>query len=119
MPVREEKYFPERAFGGYSRVDGNIAFYGRVQALVRPEMVVLDVGCGRGGAADLFEKHPCAKIRILKGRCKKVIGIDVSDEGQQNVLIDEFHRIESDRWPVESASIDLLMADAVLEHIEN
>jgi SAM-dependent methyltransferase len=119
MKVRENKYFPERDFGGYSRVDGNIAFYGRIRAMVQPDMVVLDVGCGRGGAADLFEKHPYAKIRVFKGRCKKVIGIDVDDAGEQNTLIDEFRKIEGDRWPVDDASIDLLFADAVLEHLEN
>ncbi len=119
MAVHEEQYYPEREFGGYSRVDGTIAFYGRIQVLVRPEMTVLDVGCGRGAAADMLEKRPAERCRIIRGRCKKVIGIDVSEAGEQNNLIDEFRRIESDRWPVESASIDLLIADAVLEHLEN
>jgi SAM-dependent methyltransferase len=55
----------------------------------------------------------------LKGVCKRVIGIDVSDGGRDNVFIDEFHKIEGDRWPVESASIDLLVSDAVLEHVSD
>jgi 2-polyprenyl-3-methyl-5-hydroxy-6-metoxy-1,4-benzoquinol methylase len=113
----KEKYYPESAFGGYSRVDGTVPFFQRVQALARPEMVVLDVGCGRGAVVDRLERDPWEKCRILKGVCKKVIGIDVTDAGRENVLIDEFRRIEGDRWPVESESIDLLVSDAVLEHL--
>jgi 2-polyprenyl-3-methyl-5-hydroxy-6-metoxy-1,4-benzoquinol methylase len=115
--VQEEKYYPEREFGGYSRVDGTIAFFGRVQSLLRPEMVALDVGCGRGEVVDRLNTQPWEKCRVLKGACKKVIGIDVTEAGRQNVLIDEFRLIEGGRWPVDSASIDLLMADAVLEHL--
>jgi SAM-dependent methyltransferase len=113
----KETYYPESEFGGYSRVDGTVAFYSRVQALAGPEMVALDVGCGRGAAIDRLKNNPGEKFRILKGVCQKVIGIDVDPAGQQNTLIDEFRRIEGDRWPVDSASIDLLVSDAVLEHV--
>jgi len=112
-----ERYYPECKFGGYSRVDGTVAFFTRVQALARPEMVVLDVGCGRGAAADRFHEHPWERCRVLKGRCKKVIGIDVAPVGHTNPLVDEFRRIEGEQWPVETASIDLLVSDAVLEHV--
>ncbi len=114
----QETYYPESEFGGYTRVDGTVPFFGRVQVLARPEMVVLDVGCGRGNAAERFERNPWEKCRLLKGRCQRVIGIDVSPAGQDNSLIDEFRRIEGDGWPVETASIDLLISDAVLEHVE-
>lgn len=42
------RHYPEARFGGFSDVDGTVAFYSRVQALMTPENVVLDVGCGRG-----------------------------------------------------------------------
>lgn len=114
----KETHYPESEYGGYSRVDGTVAFFSRVQALVRPEMVVLDVGCGRGNAALRFESSPWEKCRLLKGRCKHVLGIDVSPAGRDNPLIDEFRQIESDAWPVQTASVDLLVSDAVLEHVE-
>lgn len=114
----QEIYYPETAFGGYSRVDGTVAYFNRIQALVRPDMVALDVGCGRGNAAERFEANPWEKCRLLRGRCRHVIGIDVSPAGHENTLIDEFRQITGDTWPVETASIDLLMSDAVLEHIE-
>jgi 2-polyprenyl-3-methyl-5-hydroxy-6-metoxy-1,4-benzoquinol methylase len=115
----KQTYYPETQFGGFSRVDGTIAFFSRVQALARPEMVVLDVGCGRGAVAERLETDRWEKCRVLKGHCQKVIGIDVSDAGRQNPLIDEFRKIDGERWPVDSSSIDLLVSDAVLEHIEN
>jgi len=112
-----EIYYPESEFGGFTRVNGTIAFHARVRALVEPHMTVLDVGCGRGAVADRMKENPWEQVRVLKGLCRKVIGIDVSAAGRENPLIDEFRQIESDRWPVETASIDLLVSDAVLEHI--
>lgn len=41
-------YYPESRFGGFTDVDGTVAFYTRVQSLVEAGSVVLDVGCGRG-----------------------------------------------------------------------
>lgn len=117
--VRQQDFYPECEYGGYSRVDGTVAFYGRVQTLLRPNMVALDVGCGRGEVVDRLKNYPYEKCRILKGACKKVVGIDVSDDGYQNKLIDEFRRIEGDRWPVDSASIDFLISDNVMEHVTN
>jgi len=49
--------------------------------------------------------------------CKKVIGIDVDEAGRENPIIDEFRPIEGTTWPVDTASIDLLVSDAVLEHV--
>lgn len=43
-----ELFYPESRFGSLSDLDGIIAFYGRVHALLDLDMTVLDVGCGRG-----------------------------------------------------------------------
>lgn len=114
----KETYYPETEFGGYSRVCGTTAFFGRVQSLLKPDMVVLDVGCGRGATADRLEEHPWERCRIFKGACRWVIGIDVDMAGQENTFIDEFRPIQGDTWPVDSASIDLLISNAVVEHLE-
>lgn len=111
-------YYPESRFGGFTDVDGTITFYTRVKSLIDSSSVVLDVGCGRG----LYGEDPVAarrENRILKGRCAKVIGIDVDPAGETNSYIDEFRRIESTRWPLEDESIDLIVSDCVLEHIED
>lgn len=57
--------------------------------------------------------------RILKGKVKSVIGIDVDPKGTGNPYLDEFRLIESDRWPVADATVDVCLSDWVLEHIQN
>ena len=61
-----DAFFPETAFGGFTRVDGAMAFYLRVDSLLSPDDVVLDVGCGRGAAAE--DPVPSRRhLRVLKG----------------------------------------------------
>jgi len=109
-------YYPEVAFGGFSHVDGKVAFFTRVQALLNPSFVVVDAGCGRGVHAQdpiRFRRE----LQNLRGKCKRVIGIDVETPSTDNPLIDEFRLIEDDRWPLEDASVDLCFSQNVLEHV--
>jgi SAM-dependent methyltransferase len=111
-------YYPESRFGGYTDVDGTITFYTRVNSFITPSSVMLDVGCGRG----VYGEDPVSvrrQSRIFKGRCQKVTGIDVDEAGAENPFLDEFRRIEGDRWPVPDESVDVCIADNVLEHLEN
>jgi SAM-dependent methyltransferase len=113
-----ETFYPESKFGGFSDVDGTIAFFSRVNALADSSSVVLDVGCGRGAFCE--DPVPYRKdIRNLKGKVAKVIGIDVDQAAESNPSLDEFHLIQGNTWPIESDSIDLIVCDNVLEHIEN
>jgi SAM-dependent methyltransferase len=78
--------------------------------------VVVDYGCGRGA----YGGDPVAyrrDLRILKGKAGKVIGLDVSPAGKDNPYLDEFRPVENDCWPVESAIVDLVLCDNVLEHL--
>lgn len=117
---RRQKYlsefYPEAAFGGFSGVDGTIAFYARVNALLGPQSVVVDYGCGRGAYGD----DPVAyrrSLRILKGKARRVIGLDVNPLATENPYIDEFHRLEGDCWPLADASASLIVCDSVIEHL--
>lgn len=115
---KKEKFYPETRFGGYTDIDGTIIFYNRINSLISPTFVVLDVGCGKGGFSSdpvIFRKN----LMILKGKVKKVIGIDIDKNAQVNPFIDEFRLIESPTWPIEDNSIDLIVCNFVLEHIEN
>src|SRR2546423_1736779 len=111
-------YYPESRFGGFTSVDGTIAFFIRVNSLIKSSSVVLDVGCGRGASFEdpIFLRR---ELRVLKGKCAKVIGIDVDARAKDNPFIDEFQIIEGNSWSVESNSIDVLVCDFVLEHIED
>jgi len=109
--------YPEAEFGGFSDVDGTIAFYMRLSALINLKMSVVDFGCGRGAHVEdtvVFRKN----LQSLRGRVRSVIGVDVDEAGGLNPTIDEFRRLNPDGgWPVESASVDLVFSDGVMEHL--
>ncbi|MGB9179936.1 MAG: class I SAM-dependent methyltransferase [Pyrinomonadaceae bacterium] len=111
-------YYPESKVGDFTNIDGTIAFYIRVHSLLDSSATVLDVGCGRGAYAD---DHVSVRkqLRIFKGKCKKVIGIDVDPDAAVNPFLDEFHLLEDQHWPVESESVDLAICDFVVEHLED
>ena len=109
-------YYPESRFGGFTNLDGTIAFYTRINALIDPSYTVLDIGCGRGS----YGEDP-VKLRrdlhILRGKGKKIIGIDLDENAKVNPYLDEFQLIKNNHWPVENSSVDLGVADFVLEHV--
>jgi SAM-dependent methyltransferase len=115
----QHTFYPESRFGGFTHVDGTIAFYTRVNALLEPSFSVVDFGCGRGEYRDdtvAFRRE----LRILKGKVSRVIGIDADEAAASNPFLDEFHLISpsSTRWPLDAASVDLCICDQVMEHIE-
>jgi SAM-dependent methyltransferase len=120
MPDYTSIYYPEIAYGGYTHLDSSVSFFLRVRSLLRNESTLLDVGCGRG---TIKAEDPVSIRRQLfnfRGACARVIGIDPDPIGQTNVLIEEFRQLtDLLHWPVESESIDVAMADFVMEHVED
>ena len=114
----KERFYPEAKFGGFTDIDGTIAFYNRVNSLLETSFTICDVGCGRGAYAD-DQISIRRNLRILKGKVSKVIGIDVDRAAQGNPYLDEFRLIRGDIWPVEGNTIDLVLCHNVIEHIEN
>ena len=114
----KERFYPETRFGGFTDIDGTVAFFNRINSLIDSSSVVLDVGCGRGAYSE--DSVPLRRnLRILQGKVAKIIGIDVDQDAQNNPFIDEFHLLKNSSWPIDSNSIDLIVCDNVLEHIEN
>jgi SAM-dependent methyltransferase len=110
-------FYPESRFGSFTHVDGTVAFYSRVNTLLTPDSVALDIGCGRGACID--DPVPFRRgLRILKGKCREVVGIDVDEAGAENPFLDRFEKLSGASWPLETESIDLAVSDCVLEHIE-
>src|ERR671938_1005936 len=99
-------YYPESKFGGFTGIDGTVAFYVRVNSLVNTSSIVLDIGCGRGAYAE-DQVSVRRELRIFKGKCRKVIGIDLDQNAKENPFLDEFRLIESQQWPIEDESVDV------------
>ncbi|MEJ2887936.1 class I SAM-dependent methyltransferase [Actinomycetospora aeridis] len=117
-PPVVERWFPEVRAGGYSRVDGTVGFYTRVRALLPPDAVVVDFGAGRGK----FLEDPVAfrrDLQSLRGTGAHVIGLDVDPAVHENTAVDEAHVVvPGEPLPLADASVDVVVADFVLEHVE-
>jgi len=109
-------FYPESRFGGFSRFDGTIAFYSRVNELVSSDSVVLDIGCGRGVWLN-DPVHIRRQLRDFKGRCARVIGADVDSSAAENPSLDEFQLLTGTTWPFENDSIDVCICDVTIEHV--
>jgi SAM-dependent methyltransferase len=112
--------FPETAAGGYTRMDGSVEFYSRIQALLRPEMRVLDFGAGR---AQWFEDDFChyrRSVRQIKGKVREVVACDVDPAVLSNRSADSVVHVPLDEHlPFENGTFDLIVADYVFEHISH
>jgi ubiquinone/menaquinone biosynthesis C-methylase UbiE len=114
-----ESVYPEHRYFGFTRIDGTVHFLTRVHALLMPDSTVLDVGCGRG-QGDEDPSPYRRKLRRLGESGRTVVGIDVDSAGGLNRLIDEFRQIKDlHRWPVDDASVEMVFADYVLEHVQD
>jgi SAM-dependent methyltransferase len=105
--------------GGFTENDGTIDFYLRVQSLVSDDSIVLDLGAGR---AAWFEDDRCTtrkNIRNLKGKVKQLIAADVDDAVLENNSSDKQIVITNGVLDVKPNSVDIIIADYVLEHIDN
>jgi SAM-dependent methyltransferase len=76
------------------------------------------VGCGRGAHAE-DPVQIRRDLRNLRGKAKRVIGMDVDSAARDNPFLDDFIQLGAGPWPVEDDSVDLIVCDHVLEHIED
>jgi SAM-dependent methyltransferase len=103
--------------GGFTPIDGSVEFFGRINALLRPDFRVLDLGAGRG--AWFFEELTEYKkgLRGMKGKVAEYIGADVDPVVMTNPTTDRNLLMVDNAVPVPDGSIDLIISDFVVEHI--
>jgi SAM-dependent methyltransferase len=118
MMKKKQIFYPESRFGDFTDIDSTITFYIRVNGLIKPSYIVLDVGCGKSTIPK--DNIPIRRyLRTIRGKVTKVIGIDIDKTSENNPYIDEFRLIKDESWPIDSESIDLIVSDSVLEHVDN
>lgn len=110
--------YPEVRAGGFSRCDGTVGFYQRVNALLGPEMNVLDVGAGRGTQLMQNSSYRSTLCRI-QGKVREIVGVDIDTAVLENPFLDKAIVIEPEcELPFAPSTFDLILADWVLEHVQ-
>ena len=107
----------ENLVGGFSPNDGTIDFYLRIKSLIKETDTVLDLGAGR---AAWYEDDTCPsrrEIRLLKGKVNHVIAADIDEAVLDNRASDRQMLIGEGVLGLEPQSLDLIVADYVLEHV--
>ncbi len=111
--------FPERRITTFSHRQDFFVFFSMIAELVQPDHVVLDLGAGRGRISEFGGPH-MRWLGTLKGRCAKLIGVDIDPVVLENPYLDEALLIGQDgRLPVADHSIDLIYSFAVIEHVQD
>lgn len=113
-------YNPEKHFlGGFTTNDGTIDFYLRINSLINKDSTILDFGAGRAAWYEDDDNFTRKNLRLMKGKVKKVIAADVDHSVLNNKTSDEQILISKNILKLPKNSIDLVIADYVLEHIEH
>ena len=109
--------FLNHTFCNISSGDGTVDFYFRVNALADPAATYLDYGAGRAAWYE-DDKVPARRaLRHMQGKFSEVIAADIDPVVMQNNSADRSLMIENDRIDLPDESVDVIVADYVIEHI--
>lgn len=114
------RLYPEVVAGGFTRHDGFVEFFSRINALLPDKADVLDFGAGRGGWTDAPLSPYHRRLRDFRAAGHRVVGVDVDEVVTENPSVDEAHVITpGERLPLPDDAFDLVFADHVLEHVDH
>ena len=107
----------EAMLGGFTSSDGTIEFFNRINAILKPDFTVLDIGAGRGSWYHLETSEYRKKLRTIKGKVKEYVCADIDEVVLTNPTSDKNLMIRDNRVPLEDESVDIIISDYVLEHV--
>lgn len=102
------RWWQDRLYPTPASRDPVRAFVEDLNALVKPEHVVLDVGAGAGHLNSY----------ALKGKCKRIVGIDLDPRVATNPLLDEGVVADAGAPKFAAEMFDVIFSIYVLEHVE-
>lgn len=105
--------------GGFGMNDATVDFYLRINNLVSSTSRVVDYGAGRGEWYKDDKSMARRSLRTFKGKVKEFIAADIDNAVLNNETSDRNCLIVDGKLPLESASVDLIIADFVLEHVDD
>jgi SAM-dependent methyltransferase len=112
------RLYPEVLAGGFTRHDGFVEFFARINALLPPQATILDFGAGRGAWTDAPLAPYHRDLRDFARHGHTVVGTDVDPVVLENPKLQEAYLVPLGApLPVADARFDLLVADHVLEHV--
>jgi SAM-dependent methyltransferase len=88
--------------------DSVALFVKRLEPIVKPTDTVLDLGAGAGEI----------NTHALKGRVRRLVGVDVDPRVATNPLLDAGIRADIARLPFRDSSFDVVFSIYVMEHVE-
>ena len=109
----------ENLLGNFHELDGTIEFYGRINAILKDSDSVLDLGAGRGSWYSQDNSLYRREIRNLKSKVKYLVGIDIDNAVLENPTTHKNMIMSLNKIPLENNSMDIIVADWVLEHVQN
>lgn len=108
---------PEIHAGGFSKVDGTVEFFSRVQAILPAHDIVLDLGAGRGK----WQEDACTwrrSLADLRGPHRFVVAADIDGAVTEHTAVDAAVLLpRHGGLPFRDRSISMVVADWVLEHV--
>jgi SAM-dependent methyltransferase len=108
-----------KMLSGYQPLDGTVEFYGRIRSILRSDSIVADVGAGRAMWHSIDVSPVRRELRDIRPHVAEFIGLDVDSAVLDNKVTSRNLIIKEGVLPLPDASVDVIIADYVLEHIHS